>query len=309
VAPGRRPRLAVAASEWFPDLHDDWPLLRVALDDAGVEGHPAVWSDPHIDWSAFDLVVANGAWDHTRRPAAFLAWVDGLERLDVPLVNTPATLRWNLDKHYLRELEEAGVPIVPTVWVDPPRPAAGPGDGGLALDLPDAEVVVKPAISGGGHLTARYGPEEHDAARAHIGALTTQGQAAMVQPYVTAVDDSGETGLVFLGGAFSHAIHKEPMIRRGVGPMDSLIDNQVVTPALASPAQLALGRRAVAAAEERLGPTSYARVDMVEFRDGTPTVLELELLDPVLFFAHHPAGAVTFAHVLTQRLTGWPADA
>jgi glutathione synthase/RimK-type ligase-like ATP-grasp enzyme len=302
--PGRRSRLAVAASEWFPDLHDDWPLLRAALDDAGVESRPVVWSDPDVDWATFDLVLANGAWDHTRHPAAFLAWVDRLERLGVPLVNTPATLRWNLDKHYLRDLEEAGLPIVPTVWVDPPRPPAGPGDGGLAPDLPDTEVVVKPAISGGGHLTARYGPEEHDAARAHIGALTAQGQAAMVQPYVAAVDDEGETGLVFLGGAFSHAIHKEPMIRRGVGPLDNLIDNQVVTPALASRAQLALGERAVAAAEDRLGPTTYARVDMVERDDGTPAVLELELLDPVLFFDHHRAAAVTFARVLGQRLAG-----
>jgi hypothetical protein len=304
VAPGRRPRLAVAASEWFPDLHDDWPPLRAALHDVGVEGRPAVWSDPAIDWAAFDLVLANGAWDHTRRPAAFLAWVDGLERLGVPLVNPPATLRWNLDKHYLRELEEAGLPIVPTVWVDPPRPPAGPGQGGFALDLPDAEVVVKPAISGGGHLTARYEPHEHEAARAHIGALTAQGQAAMVQPYVAAVDDEGEAGLVFLGGAFSHAVHKEPMIRRGAGPMDDLIDNQVVTAAVASAAQLALGRRAVAAAEDRLGPTTYARVDMVRLDDGTPAVLELELLDPVLFFAHHPAAAMTFARVLTRRLTG-----
>jgi hypothetical protein len=309
VAPGRRPRLAVAASEWFPDLHDDWPPLRAALDDLSVEGRPAVWSDPDIDWTAFDLVLANGAWDHTRRPAAFLAWVDRLERFGVPLVNTPPTLRWNLDKHYLRELEEAGLPIVPTLWVDPPGIAAGPGDGGLALDLPDAEVVVKPAISGGGHLTARYGRDEHGAARAHIGALTAQGQAAMVQPYVAAVDDDGETGLVFLGGAFSHAIHKEPMIRRGVGPMDDLIDNQVVTPTLASPPQLALGQQTVAAAEDRLGPTTYARVDMVELDDGTPALLELELLDPVLFFAHHPASAVAFAQVLKQRLTDGPADA
>jgi hypothetical protein len=188
--------------------------------------------------------------------------------------------------------------------VEPPRAAAGPGDGGLALDLPDAEVVVKPAISGGGHLTARYGPQEHDAARAHVGALTAQGRAAMVQPYVAAVDDEGETGLVFLDGAFSHAIHKEPMIRRGVGPLDDLIDNQVVTPALATPAQLALGRRAVDAARDRVGPTSYARVDMVELDDGAPAVLELELLDPVLFFVDHPPGAVRFAEALAARLVG-----
>jgi hypothetical protein len=67
---------------------------------------------------------------------------------------------------------------------------------------------------------------------------------------------------------------------------------------------LAFGERAVAATEDRLGPTTYARVDIVELGDGTPAVLELELLDPVLFFDHHRAAAVTFAQVLGQRLAG-----
>ena len=304
MSAARSPRIAVTACEWFPDLHDDWPLLRAALEDVGVDARPAVWSDPDVDWRTFDLVLANGVWDHTRRPGEFLEWVDRLERLGVRVVNTPATLRWNLDKHYLRELEATGVPIVPTTWVDPPRASTGPDDGGPALDLPETEVVVKPAISGGGHLTARYGPGERDAARTHIGALTAEGQTAMVQPYVAGVDDQGETGLVFLGGACSHAIHKEPMIRRGVGPTDSLIDNQVVTAATATPAQLDLGARAVSAAERIVGPTAYARVDMVELDDGTCAVLELELLDPVLFFVDHPAGASTFAEVLAARLDG-----
>ena len=288
----------------FPDLHDDWPVLRAAVEEAGLDGRAVVWSDPAVDWLAFDLVVANGAWDNIHRVDEFLRWVDRIEKLGVPVVNTPATLRWNLDKRYLRDLEAAGVSVVPTVWVEPARAPAGPGDGGATPDLPDTEVVVKPAVSGGGHQTARYGPDEHDAARAHVGALTAQGRTAMVQPYVAAVDADGETGLVFLAGGFSHAVHKAPMIRRGAGPRESLIDNQVVTPATATAAQIGLGRQALEAAESLLGPTTYARVDTVELDDGTPAILELELLDPVLFFVHHPAGATAFAEVLAERLTG-----
>jgi O-ureido-D-serine cyclo-ligase len=88
------------------------------------------------------------------------------------------------------------------------------------------------------------------------------------------------------------------MIRRGVGPTHSLIDNQVVTPAKASPAQLELAHDAVSAAEQLLGPTAYARVDTVQGADGRPALLELELLDPVLFFATDPGGAERFARVL-----------
>jgi hypothetical protein len=98
-------------------------------------------------------------------------------------------------------------------------------------------------------------------------------------------------------------MHKDPMIRRGIGPQDNLIENQVVTPATATAAQLELGRTAVAAAEALLGHgTTYARVDMVELEDGTPALLELELLDPVLFFATDPPSAARFASVLAGLL-------
>ncbi|MGO8825764.1 MAG: ATP-grasp domain-containing protein [Acidimicrobiales bacterium] len=295
-----RPLILFASSPQFPDLHDDWPLERAALDDVGIDARTAVWSDPAVHWSACDLVVANGVWDNIHHAAAFSAWLDRLTAEGVPVVNPPAMLRWNLDKRYLRDLEDAGLPTVPTLWVEPDR---GPFDGS-SLTLPAGEVVVKPSISGGGYRTARYRPHEHDQALRHVAALVDSGRTAMVQPYQPAVDARGEAGLVFLGGVFSHAFHKDPLIRRGVGPTDSLVDNQVTRAATATAGQLDLARQAVTAAERLLGPTTYARVDIVERADGAPAVLELELLDPALFFVHHPEGAVRLADVLRHRLAG-----
>jgi hypothetical protein len=295
--------VAFTAPPRFPQLHDDWPLVRTALAEIGIDAVPVVWSDPSADWSSFDLIVASGAWDSIHRVDEFLVWVAAREHGPTATVNAPATLRWNLDKRYLRELEAAGVPIVPTTWVEP---GGGPGGGGedpeTLFALPDGEVVVKPSISGGGHRTARYRREEHEAARAHVHELVASGRTAMIQPYQASVDELGELGLVFLAGEFSHAIQKDPMIRRGVGPLDSLIDNQVVRSATASDGHVDLGRRAVAAAEALLGPTTYARVDIVEGADGGQALLELELLDPVLFFPQHPDAAATYAQVLSARL-------
>jgi glutathione synthase/RimK-type ligase-like ATP-grasp enzyme len=298
-AAGARARLALAASPQYPDLFEEGPLLLDALGAVGLDARTAVWSDPAVDWSAFDLVVANGAWDNIHRPAMFLDWVDQVAAAGVPVVNPPATLRWNLDKRYLRDLEAEGVPTVPTQWVeaDPGVPAPA------TLHLPAGEIVVKPSVSGGGYRTARYQPHEDEAARAHVAELVSAGRTAMIQSYQPAVDAVGELGLIFLGGGFSHAIHKDPMIRRGVGAVDSLIDNQVVTGATATPRQLAVGAQAVAAAERLLGPTTYARVDIVERADGETAVLELELLDPVLFFVVAPGAADTFARVLLDRIT------
>jgi len=297
-AGGARPRVALAASPQYPDLFEEGPLILHALGDVGIDARTAVWSDPAEDWSAFDLVVANGAWDNIHHPAAFLAWADRVAGAGVPVVNPPATLRWNLDKRYLRDLEAAEVPIVPTRWVVPDRPFDP-----STLDFAAGEIVVKPSVSGGGYRTARYESHEHGAARAHVAGLIGSGRTVMIQPYQPAVDVAGEVGLIFLGGTFVHAIHKDPMIRRGAGAVDSLIEHQVVTGTTATAAQLALGRRAVAAAERLLGPTTYARVDIVERPDGEPAVLELELLDPVLFFVEAPGSAATFARVLRERIT------
>jgi glutathione synthase/RimK-type ligase-like ATP-grasp enzyme len=170
------------------------------------------------------------------------------------------------------------------------------------LAIPEGEIVVKPSVSGGGHLTARYEPHEHDAALAHAHDLVAAGRTAMVQPYEPRVDAEGETSVIYLGGTFSHAVHKDPMIRRGAGPLDNLIANQVMSDATATPAQVAVAGHALAVAEDLLGPTTYARVDLVETLDRGPALLELELLDPVLFFIHHPEGAVTLARLLASAV-------
>ncbi len=95
--------------------------MRRALAEHGIDAVTAVWSDPDVDWTAFDLVLASGAWDNIHHVDEFLSWADGVAARGVPVRNTPATLRWNIDKHYLRDLERAGVPTVPTVWVEPDR--------------------------------------------------------------------------------------------------------------------------------------------------------------------------------------------
>ena len=124
----------------------------------------------------------------------------------------------------------------------------------------------------------------------------------MVQPYQPLVDEEGEVGLIFLGGAYSHAIHKGPMIRRGAGPLDDLIDNQVVVPTTPADDLVGLGLQAVTAAEQIIGPTTYARVDTVRGAGGTPLLLELELLDPLLFFAGQPDKVGGLAQVLADRV-------
>jgi hypothetical protein len=299
-------RLAVAVSADFPDLRDDWPLLRHALGQLGVEATTRVWTDPAVRWDEFDLVLANGAWDNIHRPDEFVAWVERVAEVTA-LANSPAVLRWNLDKRYLAALSDAGVPTVPTAWLSP-GPDREPDLHELpGLSLPPGEFVVKPTVSGGGFETARYRTgdgQNASEARAHIRRLLNAGRTVMIQPYQASVDMQGEAGLIFLGGRYSHAIAKGALLEVDAGPQTHLSQHEQIGPLAPSAPQLETAQRALATAEDLLGPTTYARVDLVHLDDGTPAVLELELLDPALFFETAPAAAVTrFAQVLRDLIS------
>jgi hypothetical protein len=294
---GAPARLAVAVSADSPDLRPDWPLLRQALAELGVAASTRVWTDPEVRWRDFDLVLANGAWDNIHRPDEFLAWAERVATV-APVANAPGVLRWNLDKRYLAVLSEAGVATVPTTWVTPDPDQR-------EIPLPPGEFVVKPSVSGGGFETARYragdGRSARDA-RAHVQRLLQAGRTAMIQPYQASVDAQGEAGLIFLGGRYSHAIGKGAMLVAGVGPQPHLYRHEQIGALAASATQMEAAQLALDTAERIVGPTAYARVDLVSLHDGAAAVLELELLDPALFFETNPAAVTRFAQVLRAMI-------
>ncbi len=124
-------RIALATCAELPELDPDEQLLLEPLRALGIDAQPAVWDDAAIDWTAFDLVVIRSTWDYTARRDEFLAWAGSVPRI----VNPAPVLAWNTDKHYLNDLAKGGVPVVPTVWLDP----------GRAVDLPTGgRHVLKP---------------------------------------------------------------------------------------------------------------------------------------------------------------------
>lgn len=282
--------IAVATYAGLPGSDDDFPALRAALDRLGMAAEPVVWDDPSADWDRYDLVVVRSTWDYTLRLAEFMAWAERVPRL----VNPVEVLRWNTDKCYLRELAAAGVPVVPTVW-DPADLPAEPGW---------EQYVIKPAISAGAADTARWGPGEEEAARAHLRRLTGEGRTVMVQPYLSAVDTAGETALIFIEGEFSHATRKAAILTPGSGvqgPIGYDCDpRKQIHPAEATPAELAAARRALAAAPGG-DQLLYARVDLIPGPDGDPVLLELELAEPSLFLRLAPGSAERLAVAIAGR--------
>ncbi len=279
--------LAIAATGEFVDLDDGWPALHTALAAVGFEARVAVWDDPQVNWSRFDLVVAMYMWGYVTFREAFFGWAEEVETV-TGLVNSAAHMGWNSDKTYLADLAALGIPVVPTTWARPGEPWAPPA----------GDYVIKPTVASGGLGAARYRAGSRDAAEAHVRRLHQAGQTVMAQPYQRSVDIDGETALVFLGDRFSHAVNKSALLAVDAGEIDRLWEQEVITPTKATPGQRVVAETVMGAVVARLGPTAYARVDLVDDDQGHPRVLEVELVEPSLFLATAEGSALRLADVL-----------
>jgi len=267
--------IALATCAELPDGDVDDAALPAALDARFV-----VWDDPRVDWSLYDRVVIRSVWDYAKRRDEFLAWT---RAVGPRLINPPELVAWNTDKRYLDELADAGIPVVPTAFVEPGGPYV----------LSDEEAVIKPAVSAGSKDTARFGGDEPERQTALIDRIHASGRTAMIQPYIPSVDERGETALLYFGGAYSHAIHKGPLLRPGAEPAEGLFAPEVLNPRTPSDGERALADRLVSVLAERWGAAPvYARVDLVEDPFGAPILLELELTEPSLFFTQGGTASV-----------------
>lgn len=273
---GAHPRVAVATYASLPHLDDDGPRLLGALADAGVDAAPKVWDDPTVDWHAYDLVLLRTTWDYPLRRAEFVSWAQSLRHV----ANPADVVEWNTDKHYLSDLQAAGLPVISTVFLEP-------GDDWYEPVFDTADVVVKPVVSAGASHTGRF-PVGDPAARELAERLLAEQRAVMVQPYLDAVDTAGETALLFLGGQFSHAVRKESLLtQHGERPLYSEQGySETITAAMVTDAEVAVAERVLAAVPGGAGRLTYARVDLLPGADGAPRLLEVELTEPSLFLAH-----------------------
>jgi len=268
--------LNVALVTWrgLPALSDDDQLVRAELERRGARVTAAVWDDAAVDWRAFDRVVLRSTWDYHKNIERFLAWVASMPAL----WNSREVVRWNSHKSYLQELARRGVNVVPTCRAGNP---AGPGPAGL----PVLHYVIKPAVSATAYRTVLVAEEDLEQT------LATFDCDVLVQPYIPEIEH-GEWSLVFFRGEYSHAVLKRP--KSGDFRVQTDFGGSVTT--LAPPPTLIDDARAILASVD---DTLYARVDGVEV-GGKLLLMELELIEPVLFLANDANAASRFADAILK---------
>ena len=285
--------LAIATCAAYPDLVPDDRFLVGALAAAGIPSVPVRWGAP-VDWTAYRAVLLRSPWDYFEHEAAFRAWLGTLERARVPCWNPVPLVRWNLDKRYLRDLAQRGVAIVPTLWLEPSDGLSPEAAAARIASTGWPEVVVKPTVSAGAWRTLRLRRDEVAGHAEHLRTVLADG-GLMVQPFLPEIVSEGEYSFLYFGGEFSHAVLKRAK------PGDYRVQwTHGGTHVPATPAAALLEQaHAVLAAAPSAG--LYARVDGV-VRGGRLLLMELEQIEPYLFFEQGPGSMDRFVAALRARL-------
>jgi glutathione synthase/RimK-type ligase-like ATP-grasp enzyme len=278
--------IALASCRSLPDPDPDEKPLLAALRAAGFRSESLAWDDPRADFGATRATLLRATWNYPERPADFMAWLERTASC-TRVFHPPGIVRWNMHKSYLLDLERRGIPIVPTALV---RRGESTSLAKIASARRWSDLVVKPAIGAGSRGTLRVAAEAFDRDDAHLRSLVAR-EDALVQPYIESVAEYGERAVVWIDGAPTHAVRKSPRF---------LGDPERVSHAVPiAPDEADLARRALAAAP---GPVLYGRVDMVRDEHGTPRVMEVELIEPSLFFAQSPAALDRYVRAVAAEL-------
>jgi len=270
-------------------LINSWPNIKVEF---------IIWDQYPIEkLNNFEALFIRSTWDYHLKPREFMEWLKKTEKITT-IYNSPDIIRWNCKKTYLNELEQNGVPIIPTLFVENIFDNAEINKIIPIIESKNyTEIVIKPSISASAYNTKKL---ESKNLRAAIAKLRTNLQTTnivdkiahsfMIQPYIPSVTTIGEFSHIFINNKFSFAIMKQ------TAPGDFRVQNGNRELMIPTPEQLEFSEKVM----KGLGKNVlYARVDFLE-HEGKYLLMELELIEPYLFLTYSPKGIEEFAKAIYQ---------
>ncbi|MEO0332751.1 MAG: hypothetical protein AAF223_13880, partial [Bacteroidota bacterium] len=247
----------------------------------------------NTDWSAYDAVIIRTPWDYQQAPQEFLKVLEDIVASGVPLENNLDLVRWNIDKTYLRDLEERGIRIVPTQW-------------GKVFqretiekwwqDWDTPELIIKPTVSANADDTFWLTRDTDEVVWETV-AQTFQQRSFMVQPFMPAILEEGEYSLFFFGGSYTHAIVKIPKAN------DFRVQEEHGGLIQATQPSVELLKIAQQVYEAIPFSPLYARIDLVRLPEGEFALMEVELIEPSLYFRTDAKSPYRFAQAINVRFS------
>jgi glutathione synthase/RimK-type ligase-like ATP-grasp enzyme len=273
-----------------PAITSDDALAAKALRNHGISVAAQPWDAPS---DCRNPAVLRSCWNYHLNPSAFLSWIHVQEAIGTPFWNHPATVRWNLDKSYLRDLAQRGCPIVPTMFL--PRGT----EADLAWIMAENDwsaAVVKPSVSATAHRTWTTTTQQAASRQPELDRLLTE-HGVLVQKFMPEIQTSGELSLVFFNGAYSHAMKKT------AATGDFRVQEEYGGTTIGTIVPANIVEQADRALRTTPGaPHLYARVDGV-LSETMFFIMEVELIEPCLYLGTHPQAPARFAAAIAERLS------
>lgn len=267
------------------ECYDD--LVIPHLEQLGWQVTTLDWHDLSIDWDCYDYVIVRSTWDYQEHQKKFVDVLQAIEKSSATLLNPLDVMTWNISKTYLKELEQQGVDIIPTVWSDRFDLAKIES---VFRQFDCSEIILKPCISAGSFHTYRLTPQAL-VEQAEQLATVFDNIDFMVQPFIENILSAGEFSLFYFNGELSHSIVKQP--KQG----DFRVQEEFGGDIRLIEAPIALRQVAEKVLKKIQETLLYVRVDMVQ-HEGKYLLMELELIEPSLYFNLDEGSAKRFALAL-----------
>jgi glutathione synthase/RimK-type ligase-like ATP-grasp enzyme len=278
-------------SAYEQQILDEESILSLAFAAKGIDATRVDWSDPKVDWEAADAAIFRSTWDYFDRFEEFKDWI-GPTSKKIRFINPYETIFWNMDKHYLIDLEKKGVPIVPSRFIE-----IGSKDSLASLCAKEDwnEFILKPCVSGTARHTYRFnrsGIAEHEAILKQL----IQKEGMMLQEFHTSIMERGEVSHMVMGGKYSHSILKT--VKTGEFRVQDDFGGTVKSYE-ANEEEIAFAEKSIKTCDPI---PLYGRVDVMWGKQGELMLTELELVEPELWFRIHPGAADLLAEAVRSFL-------
>ena len=267
--------------------------LDRALEKADIDFDWIIWTKwKEIEWAQYSAVLIRTTWDYQKKIDEFLEALTLISSQST-LFNSLETIKWNYSKDYLLEFNRTNTKPVPSKEV-----VIKCRDHLISLfeELQSKQLIIKPFISATAHDTFLLNLDNFENHLEEIIEVNNK-KRMMVQPFLENIKNEGEYSLHFFDGEFSHAILKTPKEGdfRSQEEYGSCIQS-------IEPDQSML-RFAINVLRHRDEAILYARVDFVRTSDGEFNLMELELIEPSLYFGFGEGSADKLVNALIKRLS------
>ena len=291
VLTDKRYTINSSSEQYIQNVLDEDAFVVNALKAEGLNAIRLAWDDANFDWNSTKCIIFRTTWDYFDRFSEFSVWLTKVSK-QTTLINSEAIIRWNIDKHYLQDLQKNNVHITETHFIEKGMQTTLKQ---LHRSLQWNETVLKPCVSGAARHTYKLNAENLDAHETIFQELTSE-EAMMLQPFQYNIIEKGEISLMVFNGQFTHAVLKKAKagdfrVQDDFG--GSVHDYQPTAQ------EIAFAENTVRACKEL---PLYARVDIFEDNNGHIALSELELIEPELWFRKHPEASTILAKAVKSRI-------